>query len=602
MRRSMRVTQEKASDFVREVKKRSSLRVKKSKSVVISPSVKRNQDFVKLEDEEVKRKYVDEVNRNYEYQSRELSQTPVSTSMQVYSSPILHRSNSFPIPSPNSTLSTIYTPKTSTGTLDLTQSTPHVAGVVNPGHFRKLNSPLWDDDENKENEDPVLFTPRTEKNSLRRSFLTRSSTRRSKLFTPRPKKPVMTPSTPFRILGEKEPGDARMIPIKTGYLYKKSGSSKMYRRKYVTLCNNGSMQYYPSFQAYVDNVQSKEILLKYVTVKIPGRSKPQGLKLSTENRESSGDEVDKLENEGSTNRKPTKRMRKDDEEGSGAFELVIVSLDNRSWTFEVCSQEEGWEWVSSIEAEIQRSLSGNLDMSHRYSSQLEHIRKLVEGNKACVDCSRKDPGWASLNLGVVMCIECSGIHRNHGSHVSRVRSLELDSWPPAHIEVMTSLGNATANHVWEANMEKTRKPQPDDSRQKKEQFFKAKYIDKEFLEPIQEGNSISDHLVNAVIESDMRSLCLALAHSTSSDVNSDNNQQRKSPLHVAITQSNLAITQLLLWYKADVDEMDQENRTMIDIARQLSGGSSRDICDLLMSSHANSSSPSAKVFHESKLL
>jgi len=231
-----------------------------------------------------------------------------------------------------------------------------------------------------------------------------------------------------------------------------------------------------------------------------------------------------------------------------------------------------------------------------------HIKSGVEGNVLCVDCGGKDTGWASLNLGVVMCIECSGIHRNHGSHVSRVRSLELDSWPPAHISVMAKLGNATANHVWEANMDNARKPRPEDSRQRKEQFFKAKYIDKAFLKPIPEGTSISDYLVKAVLESDMRSLCHALARSTSSDVNSDNNQQRKSPLHVAVTKSNLAITQLLLWYKADVDETDKESRTIIDIARQLSGGNSQDICDLLMSSHANASSPSAKVFHESKLL
>lgn len=40
-----------------------------------------------------------------------------------------------------------------------------------------------------------------------------------------------------------------------------------------------------------------------------------------------------------------------------------------------------------------------------------------------------DPDWASLNLGEVICIECSGIHRNLGTHMSRVRSLELDEWP-----------------------------------------------------------------------------------------------------------------------------------------------------------------------------
>ena len=40
-----------------------------------------------------------------------------------------------------------------------------------------------------------------------------------------------------------------------------------------------------------------------------------------------------------------------------------------------------------------------------------------------------DPDWASLNLGALVCIECSGIHRNLGSHISRVRSLDLDEWP-----------------------------------------------------------------------------------------------------------------------------------------------------------------------------
>lgn len=40
-----------------------------------------------------------------------------------------------------------------------------------------------------------------------------------------------------------------------------------------------------------------------------------------------------------------------------------------------------------------------------------------------------DPDWASLNIGVLMCIECSGIHRNLGSHISKVRSLDLDEWP-----------------------------------------------------------------------------------------------------------------------------------------------------------------------------
>lgn len=68
------------------------------------------------------------------------------------------------------------------------------------------------------------------------------------------------------------------------------------------------------------------------------------------------------------------------------------------------------------------------------------------------------PEWASLNLGILFCIECSGVHRNLGSHISKVRSLTLDEWPPGHLAVMLSIGNSTANSVWEHNTRGQVKP------------------------------------------------------------------------------------------------------------------------------------------------
>lgn len=90
---------------------------------------------------------------------------------------------------------------------------------------------------------------------------------------------------------------------------------------------------------------------------------------------------------------------------------------------------------------------------------------LCRGRTGCVRPSRfsphLDPDWASLNLGALMCIECSGTHRHLGAHLSRVRSLDLDDWPPELLAVMTAMGNALANSVWEGALDGYAKPGPD---------------------------------------------------------------------------------------------------------------------------------------------
>ncbi|XP_052256595.1 stromal membrane-associated protein 2-like isoform X2 [Dreissena polymorpha] len=102
-----------------------------------------------------------------------------------------------------------------------------------------------------------------------------------------------------------------------------------------------------------------------------------------------------------------------------------------------------------------------------------------EDNKYCVDCDAKGPRWASWNLGVFLCIRCAGIHRNLGVHISKVKSVNLDTWTPEQIAMMMEVGNSRARAAYEANLpDNYRRPQANSPL---ESFIRAKYEQKKYL-------------------------------------------------------------------------------------------------------------------------
>ncbi|XP_069589422.1 arf-GAP with GTPase, ANK repeat and PH domain-containing protein 1 isoform X4 [Ranitomeya imitator] len=483
-------------------------------------------------------------------------------------------------------------------------------------------------------------------------------------------------------------GSGRAIPIKQGMLLKRSGKSlnKEWKKKYVTLCDNGVLTYHPSLHDYMQNVHGKEIDLLRTTVKVPGKRPPRatsscapiaspktnglskevsGLQISpnTGNVTSStsvtqmasgqsgislgsfsrldgmhqrsysvssadqwsegavlansaissdtglGDSVCSSPSISSTtspkldpppsphaNRKKHRRKKSTSnfkadglsstaEEQEENFEFIIVSLTGQSWHFEATSYEERDAWVQAIESQILASLQSceSSKNKSRLTSQnealaLQSIRNLP-GNSHCVDCDAQNPDWASLNLGALMCIECSGIHRNLGTHLSRVRSLDLDDWPPELIKVMSAIGNELANSVWEGSSQGHVKPCSESPREEKERWIRAKYEQKLFLAPLPcRDLPLGQQLLRATAEEDLRTVILLLAHGSREEVNETCGEgDRRTALHLACRKGNVVLVQLLIWYGVDVMARDFHGNTALAYAKQAVTPEVRDL-------------------------
>ncbi|XP_023595418.1 arf-GAP with dual PH domain-containing protein 2 isoform X4 [Trichechus manatus latirostris] len=112
---------------------------------------------------------------------------------------------------------------------------------------------------------------------------------------------------------------------------------------------------------------------------------------------------------------------------------------------------------------------------------LELLQTAGTGNAHCADCGAPDPDWASYKLGIFICLNCSGIHRNFPD-ISKVKSVRLDFWEDSTVEFMTRNGNLRVKAKYEARVPAFYYiPQANDCLVLKEQWIRAKYERQEFM-------------------------------------------------------------------------------------------------------------------------
>lgn len=234
-----------------------------------------------------------------------------------------------------------------------------------------------------------------------------------------------------------------------------------------------------------------------------------------------------------------------------------MSLGNKQWHFEAASSEDRDEWVLAIEQEIFKSLQGNESTKSKQQPNstadsvhqlMQTVKTKVPGNGYCADCGAPSPDWASLNLGILMCIECSGIHRNLGSHISKVRSIVLDDWAPGHLSVMQMIGNELANSVWEARVPLHReRPVANSARELKEAWIRSKYEAKEFAAPLLQPQMVGEQLMEAILKGEVRTIVQCLVHATAEDLAvTVSATDLRTALHIACSMGSLAMAQLLI--------------------------------------------------------
>ncbi|XP_073535995.1 arf-GAP with SH3 domain, ANK repeat and PH domain-containing protein 1 isoform X3 [Phyllobates terribilis] len=195
------------------------------------------------------------------------------------------------------------------------------------------------------------------------------------------------------------------------------------------------------------------------------------------------------------------------------FDLIS---HNRTYHFQAEDEQDYIAWISVLTNSKEEALNMAFhDGQSTGESSLEDLSKAIiedvqktPGNEACCDCGSADPTWLSTNLGILTCIECSGIHREMGVHISRIQSLELDKLGTSELLLAKNVGNNSFNEIMEGNLPSpSPKPTSSSDMTARKEYITAKYVEHKFCRRMcSSGAEKQSELLEAVKSRDLLAL------------------------------------------------------------------------------------------------
>ncbi|XP_048139871.1 ADP-ribosylation factor GTPase-activating protein AGD2-like isoform X2 [Rhodamnia argentea] len=438
--------------------------------------------------------------------------------------------------------------------------------------------------------------------------------------------------------------------LKQGYLLKRSSSLRGdWKRRFFVLDNLGTLYYYRNKSSKSMGTQSHRSSLS-----AEHNSSVFSIFLSKHNRGSSfaeetlGYRIVDLH---------TSTIKIDAEDTDLRLCFRIIS-PSKTYTLQAENETDRMDWVNKIKGAIaslfnshflqqpnlsaettKNSASGGFRSADTNNSSEDMIKldgqdtvatilRSIPGNDLCAECGSPEPDWASLNLGILLCIKCSGVHRNLGVHISKVRSLTLDVkvWETSVLDLFRALGNSYCNSIWEGLLQdetvkeapdgavpSMSKPCPNDAVSYKEKYIHAKYVEKMLIvkDSQSSGNLHAKSIWQAVKTNDLRDVYRLVVTSVTNIVNTifdevggteayhkfdsnsiDINQndpanclQRNDPrepanclqgcslLHLACHQGDPVMLELLLQFGAHVNMRDYHGRTPLHLCISMGNNS-----------------------------